>query len=53
MTGGSAEQAVEVRACEGSAVELACTGGQTINIVDATYGRRDDATVCPHSAVSN
>ena len=52
IIGGGAQTASEVRGCEGAAVELQCASG-TINVVDATYGRRHGPDVCPHSATSN
>ena len=36
-----------LRACEGSTGTLSCASG-TIDVLDATYGRTDDASVCPH-----
>jgi hypothetical protein len=53
LIGGSdVATALEVRGCEGSSVEMSCAQG-TINILDATYGRRHGAEVCSHNAVSN
>ena len=33
--------------------QIECEQGKTIDVLDATYGRHDDASVCPHSATSD
>ena len=41
-----------VRACEGETLSIDC-GPETIEVLDSTYGRHHDETVCPHAATSN
>ena len=45
----------EARVCEGSTLDIDCTGegGGVINIRDASYGRQDGPDVCPHAATSD
>ena len=45
--------AVQVqRACEGESMTIDC-GAETIEVLDSTYGRHHDASVCPHPATSD
>lgn len=48
----NAEPLLSITICEGNSGAITCQNGQRIQILDATYGRRNTQT-CPHRADSN
>ena len=37
--------------CEGKETTISCSGGSTIHVMGANYGRTADGSVCPHSSI--
>jgi len=37
--------------CEGRSRTISCSGGSTIDVINANYGRTADGSVCPHSSI--